>query len=210
MLNIRPGRQTGTQPTGVDAARAGARTDCHDRRDAPNSNRQRVYVHIRAHPGIHLRQLCRDLGLAVGDVQYQVGRLEKEGAVKSSRRGLYRNFYPGGIFREREGLVLSSLAQKTPREVLLRLIESPGLSQEDLAESLGLSPPSVSWQMKRLTRLGLVERQQNGRFAAYRVVGNAAEIASFIRSYHPGVWERWSSRLAEVVLAISDSGTEGR
>jgi len=185
-------------------------TGTHRAPEEPATNQQRVYQYIKEHPGVHLRKVCRDLGLAVGDVQYHIDRLEKSGSVKSSRRGLYRHFYPCGIFGEREGVILSALAQRTPRELLLHLIEAPGSSQEDLASSLGLSPPSISWNMKRLAQLGLVERQQKGRFASYRVVGNAAEIAEFVRSYHPGVWDRWSSRLAEIVLAISEEGTPQR
>jgi predicted transcriptional regulator len=157
-----------------------------------------------------LRKLCRDLGLGIGDVQYHIDRLEKEGSVKSSRRGLYRRFYEGGLFGEKEGVILSVLAQKTPRDLILHLLECPGSSQEHLSTSLGLSPPSISWNMKRLIQLGLVVKQREGRFASYTVVGDSAEIARFVRSYHPGVWARWSSRLAEVVIALSDQGTTGQ
>jgi predicted transcriptional regulator len=144
----------------------------------------------------------------MGDAQYHVNRLEKDGAVSSTRRGFYRNFYATRFFGEQEGMVLSVLAQRTPRELLLHLIESPGSSQEELAGSLGLSAPAISWNMKRLVRLGLVDRQQRGKFASYTIAGDAAEIADLIRSYHPGVWERWSSRLVEVVLALSEEGTK--
>jgi predicted transcriptional regulator len=155
---------------------------------------------------VHLRKVCRDLGLGMGDVQYHVDRLEREGTVASSRRGIYRRLYPGGLFGEKEGVILSALAQRTPRELILHLIEEPGSSQERLAAALAISPPSVSWNLKSLIRLGLVKRDRAGRFASYTVVGDQAEIAAFVRSYHPGVWERWSSRLAAVVMALSDEG----
>lgn len=175
--------------------------------DAVASNRERVFSHIKRHPGIHLRQVCRDLGLAVGDVQYHIGRLERDGVVTSSRSGLYKRFYAGRIFGKKEGAILSALAQRTSRELLLHLIESPGASQERLAESLGLSPPSVSWNISRMMQLGLVERRRKGRFVSYTVAGDSEEIARFLRSYHPGVWDRWSSRLTDVVLALSDRRT---
>ncbi|MDG6985750.1 MAG: winged helix-turn-helix transcriptional regulator [Nitrososphaerota archaeon] len=172
------------------------------------SNRQKVLGHITAHPGIHLRKVCRDLGLGVGDVQYHLHQLEKDGAVKSSRRGIYRQFYACGFFGEKEGIILSALALRTPRELLLHLIEEPGINQEKLASVLGLSPPSVSWNLKRLIQLGLVEKTQSGRSASYRVKGNLTEITAFVRSYHPGVWERWSSRLAELVSSIAVEGQD--
>lgn len=171
----------------------------------PTSTRERVFNHIVRHPGIHLRKVCRDLGLGVGAVQYHIGRLEKDGSVTSSRRGLYRRFYAGRLFGEKEGVILSALAQDTPRELILHLIDDPGIGQERLAAELGISAPSVSWNMKRLVDLGLVERMQSGRSASYRVNGDGGEIARFIRNYHPGAWERWSSRLADVFLAMSES-----
>jgi predicted transcriptional regulator len=146
----------------------------------------------------------------MGDVQYHVDRLEKEGSVMSSRRGLYRRFYPAGLFGEKEGVILSALAQDTPRELLLHLIEEPGSSQERLAASLGISPASMSWNLKRLVQLGLVERSQSGRLTSYQVVGDGEEIARFIRSYHPSVWERWSSRLADLVVAMAEESGAAR
>jgi predicted transcriptional regulator len=172
--------------------------------------KQRVLQHILSHPGVHLRKVCRDLGLGMGDVQYHVDRLEKEGSVMSSRRGLYRRFYPAGLFGEKEGVILSALAQDTPRELLLHLIEEPGSSQERLAASLGISPASMSWNLKRLVQLGLVERSQSGRLTSYQVVGDGEEIARFIRSYHPSVWERWSSRLADLVVAMAEESGAAR
>ncbi len=175
-----------------------------------DSNKARVYDQIKKHPGIHLRKMCRDLGLAMGDVQYHLNQLEKEGAVNSTRHGLYRHFYATGFFAENQGLVVGALAQETPRELLLQIIAMPGMNQEELANALRLSPPTISWNMKRLVELGLVTREQRGRSATYTIVGNATEIAQFISSYHPGVWDRWSSRLTEIVLAMSDDGAEQR
>ncbi|MDG6902517.1 MAG: winged helix-turn-helix transcriptional regulator [Nitrososphaerota archaeon] len=170
------------------------------------TNREKVLGHITAHPGVHLRKVCRDLGLGIGDVQYHIDRLERDGAVTSSRRGLYRRFYPGGLFGEKEGVILSVLSQTTPRELILHLIQKPGSSQEHLAATLGLSPPTISWNLKKLVQLGLVEKGHAGRYSSYRVRGDEAEIARFIRSFHPGVWERWASRLAVAVIAISFEG----
>ena len=155
---------------------------------------------------MHLRKVCRDLGLGIGDVQYHVDRLERDGSVESSRSGTYRRLYVAGIFGENEGAILSALSLRTPRELILHLIDKPGLSQEGLASELGLSRPSVSWNVKRLVRLGLVERGEAGRSTSYRVVGDQKAIAGFVKSYHPGVWARWSSRLADVVTAMAGKG----
>ena len=166
-------------------------------------NHERIYECIASHPGIYLRKVSRDLGLAIGDVQYHLDRLEKQGKIKSTRQGLYRFFYPSDLFGDEDGPILAALSQATPRELLLHLIDEPEMSQEGLAHATNLSQPTVSWHMKRLSDLGLVQRTQKGRAVTYRITGNKGRIALFIRSYHPGVWERWSGRLAEIVLAFT-------
>jgi predicted transcriptional regulator len=141
----------------------------------------------------------------MGDVQYHVHRLERDGRISSSRRGLYRFFYPSALFGEKQRDVLGVLSLDTPRELLLSVIEKPDSSQEELARATNVSQPAVSWHMKRLVDLGILEKQQTGRSTRYRVIGSSApEIAAFIRSYHPTVWEKWSSRLADIFIAYSE------
>ncbi len=170
--------------------------------DELDPTQRRILEFISLHPGVHLREICRALSLAMGDVQYHVGRLERSGRITSMRRGLYKFFYPANLFGERQRDVLSVLSLERPRELLLNIIEHPGSTQEALAAATGVSQPTVSWHLKRLVELGILGKRQEGRTVTYSVVGGL-EIAAFIRAYHPTVWERWSSRLADIFLAYS-------
>jgi predicted transcriptional regulator len=167
------------------------------------TTQSRVYDCIKAHPGIHLRKIGRELGLATGDVQYHLYKLEKEGRVNSIRNGLYKSFYPSNLFGEAQKRILGILSQDTAREVLLNIIRNPNTSQEELALVLKVSQPTISWHVKRLVELGILQKEQKGRSVAYQVLIEGAEILTFIENYHPTVWEKWSSRLADIVLAIS-------
>ena len=170
--------------------------------DGLDATRRRILEFITSHPGAHLRDICRALGLAMGDVQYHIRRLERDGRIHSVRRGLYKFFYPANLFGERQRDVLSVLSLERPRELLLNIIEHPESTQESLARATQISQPTVSWHLKRLVDLGIVGRRQEGRVATYSVAGGG-EIATFIRTYHPSVWERWSSRLADIFIAYS-------
>jgi len=170
-----------------------------------DATQRRVLDFIAAHPGVHLREICRALDLAMGDVQYHVRRLERDGRISSFRRGLYKFFYPANLFGERQRDVLSVLSLDRPRELLLNIIEHPESTQEALAVATEVSQPTVSWHLKRLIDLGIVGRHQEGRSVTYSVVGGGSEIATYIRTYHPTVWERWSSRLADIFIAYSEA-----
>jgi DNA-binding MarR family transcriptional regulator len=169
-----------------------------------DATQKRILDYISSHPGVHLRQVCRELGLAMGDVQYHTNRLEKGGRIASTRRGFYRFFYPSTLFGEKQRDTLSVLALDTPRELLLTIVEKPGASQEELARAVGVSQPTASWHLRRLAELGIVQREQRGRSMVYSLAGTSPiEIATFIRNYHPSSWERWSSRLADIFISYS-------
>jgi len=172
--------------------------------EALDPTQRRILDYISSHPGVHLRQICRDLGLAMGDVQYHIQRLERDNRVSSIRRGLYRFFYPSTLFGEKQRDVLGLLTLDTPRELLLHIIEKPDSGQDELARAIAVSQPTVSWHLKRLVDMGVVEKKQMCRTITYLVPGErAAEIATFVRSYHPTVWERWSGRLADIFISYS-------
>ncbi|MDA4123443.1 MAG: winged helix-turn-helix transcriptional regulator [Thaumarchaeota archaeon] len=176
-----------------------------DRSEAIDATQRRILDYIVAHPGVHLRQICRELGLAMGDVQYHTQRLERDRRINSLRRGLYRFFYAATLFGDKQREVLSVLTLETPRELLLSMMEKPDSGQDELARAVAVTQPTVSWHLKRLVDLGIVARRQTGRNVTYSVAGeDAAEIATFIKSYHPTVWERWSSRLADIFIAYSE------
>ena len=175
-----------------------------------DATQERIFAYVSQHPGVHLRQICRELGLAMGDVQYHVHRLEKGGRVSSTRRGLYRFFYPTALFGEKQKDILSVLTLDTPRELLLHMLAEPGLNQEALVQAAGVSQPTVSWHLKRLIELGIVQKEQAGRISGYRVTdGSAPDIALYMMNYHPTVWERWSSRLADIFITYSDAERGG-
>ncbi len=173
-----------------------------------DSTRRRIYDYVVSHPGTHVREVCRELGLGMGDVQYHIHRLEKEGRINSIRRGLYKFLYPSILFGSRQRDVLGVLSLETPRDVLLSLIEKPGMSQVEIARALNISQSTAHWHMKRLVQLGIVERLEVGRTVTYSVVSDLqAEIANFVKSYHTTTWERWSSRLADIFIAYAlDTG----
>ena len=170
------------------------------------SRPEQVLAFIKAHPGTHLRQIKRELNLAMGVIQYHLYALEKERRITSRRRGLYKRFYPNLKFGEGQLEILDVLSQETERDILLFLIQNPNATQKELSEYVEISPASINWHMRRLSNSGLVETRHDGTNVKYLVRGDHGEILSLLRSYHPMAWEKWADRLADVLLEISDTG----
>ena len=65
---------------------------------------------------------------------------------------------------------LAALAQETRLAVYRLLVEHApeGLPAGQVAERLGIAPTSLSFHLKELTRAGLINPRQDGRFVWYR------------------------------------------
>jgi len=164
-----------------------------------DSRRVQILDFIKANPGVHLRRIKRELNLAMGVLQYHLYRLEKDQAIVSRKRGLYKRFYNRLDFEAEEQEILGILLQETERDLLLYLLRTPGASQKELSEFARISASSTSWHMKRLIQTGLVESRRQGSFVYYIAKGDPAKILTLLKSYHPRVWERWAERLADLL-----------
>ena len=166
---------------------------------ASESKRIQILTFIVEHPGAHLRMIRRELNLAMGVVQYHLDGLEKEGRIVSRRRGFYKRFYPALVFGVEELEIMDVLAQETERDLLLFLIQNPNATQKELSEYAKVSPSSINWHMRRLSRSGLVETKHEGASVRYLTKVRRAEVLALLKSYHPTVWERWADRLADIL-----------
>lgn len=165
--------------------------------------REAILRFIRENPGCYLRKIRGELNLGMGTVQYHLNRLEKDGRIVSERHSFRRHYFVAGTFREREKLLLEVLGNETAREILLFVLERKNPSQTDLSRHVGISSPSISWHVKRLQASGIVEESREGPFKRYRLRGDPGAVVALLRTYYPGIWDRWSNRLAEMFLALS-------
>ncbi len=135
----------------------------------------------------------------MGVLQYHLYRLDKEQDIISRRRGLYKRFYPRLNFGAEEQEILGVLFQETERDLLLYLLRTPDATPKELSEFARVSQSSISWHMKRLVRSGLVEAKRQGSFVYYIAKGDPHKILALVKNYHPGIWERWADRLADLM-----------
>jgi predicted transcriptional regulator len=84
---------------------------------------ERILQFIQQNPGCHLRKTRVMMHISLGTVQYHLDRLEKMGRITSTRLGLYKHYFPVGIFQENEKEILQVLGPETTREILMLIIE---------------------------------------------------------------------------------------
>jgi predicted transcriptional regulator len=176
---------------------------------------EKVLLFIQNNPGCHLRRIKNELHVSSGSVQYYLYRLEKMHMITSTRRGLYRFYFPSGLFQDNEKDILQILSQETARDILLFIIERKNPTQTDIAVKMGLSPASVNWQIKRLITLNLVHEVKQGKYKRYKLTrtheGDCSKlILAMLKNYYPTIWNTWSARWAELFLSFSKGEDNGR
>jgi predicted transcriptional regulator len=174
-----------------------------DSRQPESDVRDRILQFIRENPGCHLRKIKDELDLAMGTVQYHLDRLEKAGRITSQKQSLHKFYFLVGAFEENEKHILEVLSNETAREILMFIIEQKYPSQSEISKHIGISSPSISWQIKRLQDYRVIDEIKEGKFKRYKLHGDSRQFVALLRNYYPGIWNRWSNRLAEIFLSLS-------
>ncbi len=171
---------------------------------------ERILQFIQNNPGCHLRKIREMIGISQGTVQYHTDRLEKMGRITSTRSGLYKYYFPVGVFENNQKEILQVLSQETARRILMFIVEEQAPTQTEIVNSIEISASSVNWHIRRLIELKLVKEIKEGKYKRYQLEDRKVSskyITALMRNYYPAVWEIWSDRLIEIFLSMSRSDT---
>ncbi|AGN01739.1 MarR family transcription regulator [Salinarchaeum sp. Harcht-Bsk1] len=144
-----------TIPAGL-AASGSAAAEGSDAREA-------LVGYLSATPGAHFSKVRDDLRLGTGETQHHLRQLIDDGAIVREDDGDYARYYPAATFSAPERTALAALRKETPRAMVLALLREPGQSGASLAESVGVSRPTISRQAASLEADGLLERDDGYR-----------------------------------------------
>jgi len=159
------------------------------------STRGEIVSYILANPGVYLREISEDLGLSMGVVQYHIWALTRNGEIEDYRSGRYRRFFGASRYDGQERIVISLIRQGTAGRIITVLSGNESLTHAKLAARLGVTSQALSWQMKRLKEMGIVEtlatqgREANGYRLAdgiSQMVESVAENPNIFGSKNPG------------------------
>lgn len=174
--------------------------------DNVNENTERVLHFIQKNPGCHMRQIKRDLDMAMGTIQYHLNSLEKMGRIVSEKAESNRFYFPIGTFGDLERNILKILNRDSAREILLFIIEQKNPTQTDISNNVKISPGTANWHISRLLEYGIISEQREGKFKKYIINGNPHVIISLLKNYHKTKWNTWSNKLAELFIDMTLEG----
>lgn len=121
-------------------------------------------------PGANLRQIHRLTDLPLSSTYRLLEDLENEGKVRSETVRGYRRYFPAAKgMHKRERILLGVISKTRPREMLETILENPGIRHGELADAVGLPPPTATYYMKQLVAEDLVLVRKDGVSRHYRI-----------------------------------------
>lgn len=157
--------------------------------------RARVKLLVHLQPGLHLRELQRQIGLSFSSTRYHVDRLAKEGEIDRVEDKGYSRIYPAGT-GVNDRILLSLLRRKTDRKILSCFLMENGASQQHLIDLTGLSKSTVSEHLAKLLEFGVVRPRSGDKRSVFELT-DAALIERLLRRY-PVLLEKATSRFIDL------------
>ena len=117
-----------------------------------------VYEYVSEHRGASFSQVRDAVGLRNGAAAYHLGVLERQGLILSVHQGRRRLFTAVGVPSIRGGVLVSELQ----RSIVEAVRSNPGIGVREISRSVGKVPSSVSYNVRALSRRGLLRTEWHG------------------------------------------------
>jgi predicted transcriptional regulator len=134
---------------------------------AAHPQRARIIALLRDRPGLHLRELQRQLNLSRGVADHHLRKLLQAGLISERASHGYRCFFVRGTLDRRLMEAVPALRSDGASRILSAVVSRPGQGLEDLARSTSLTSQTVAYHVRRLQAAGLLTQTRGER--AHRV-----------------------------------------
>ena len=131
--------------------------------DRAVDNRKKVLDYISDNPGSHMRKIARELDMRLSTLRYHLDHLEKKGSIACQKQNNLKVYFAQGKLKPMEKTLAPLLQQKRFRDIILILIESPGLTFSQIVDSLSIGASTTSKYISILEEKKILFHERSGR-----------------------------------------------
>lgn len=167
-------------------------------------NRRQIYECLQAFPGLHLREIARQVDMDPNHAKYHLQYLEKHGLASSQEDDGYWRFWPkeDGAAGARDVLgredkeALAFLRRPVPFRVIWILLNEETLSQQALLEHVDVSQSTLHYHLSKMESAGIISSRKPTRERLYQL-DDADRMLGLVMTYKPpkgmvkGFLEAW-------------------
>lgn len=154
--------------------------------------RRDLYELIMKYPGLHMREIHRQLDMPIALVEYHLNFMEKSEVVQSIEEGGYRRYYVHSD-REKditarighpERMILGLLRQEIPLKIILFLLNNKQASHTVIASHLNISPSKLSYHLNKLLKYNIIKKLGRPDGKGY-IIENEKDILRLLMTHKP-------------------------
>ena len=119
--------------------------------------RKNIYDFILERPGLHIREISREIKIPFSTLIYHLRCLEKCGLISITSGKKYVRVYAAKNIGCLDKKMMNIMRQETPRNIILYIAISLTASQEELSRELGVSSTAIGRHLRRLAKLDIIE-----------------------------------------------------
>jgi len=160
--------------------------------------RRAIYNLVLSQPGLHLREIQRQLGMHINLVEYHMHHLMASELVVSVDQEGYVRFFasqaPGEGSRvdrltSQDKRVLGMMRQPMPLRIMVYLLAAGTAQHKDVCDHLGCAPSTLTYHMKKLVRGRIVVQRSAGEGKGYYLADRRG-VARLLMLYRPAPFDQ--------------------
>ena len=154
---------------GISAGKGNYRlkTSSSDRGRAISGNRREILETLYNYPASSVSKVSRAVELTPNTVKWHLAALKRNEYISEERVDNKSIFYPLNFVDSTEVHMLAVLNDEVCGQIFTQVYSNPGRTQKELKEVLRLTQNTAGYFLRKLTHIGALEEQQNGKFKLY-------------------------------------------
>jgi len=120
--------------------------------------RKKIFNYIENNPGLYAREISRNLDIPLTSLLYHLRFLKKLELIREKIDGKYIRFFIKYRIGLKEKKLIALLRNKNSSKILLHSLWSLACSQIELSKELDIPPPTVSYYLKKMIDMGIIEK----------------------------------------------------
>jgi len=139
--------------------------------------RLKIYDFIQKNPGVHYIAIANETGINRGTLRYHLAMLKVQNVIVPYKtRGRIHYFLNESTYGEKEKAAIAALKNDKHRRIISEILNSERITHGELAEKVGVSPPTINWHIGHLKEQGIVRADTDGRYTAYSIDREYGEL----------------------------------
>jgi predicted transcriptional regulator len=145
--------------------------------------RKQIYNYILKYPGLHIRDLSRQLDLPKSTLTYHLKYLKKHGFIEENLYENYTRYYALKQVDRYHKEILNLFREEASRRVILYLAQNQFSTIDEISKHIRKHRSTVSHHLKKLSKAGIIKYHNSTGKKRYQLLEGSGRLLFAILSH---------------------------